>query len=438
MNHLTELYFTAAPWPGQDDGDEGRHRRGIAIAATTKIERNRIGYKVPSQSGNGSYVVSLDDSPFCTCPDFEKRQEPCKHIYAVKFIIQHEERPNGITIGTKTMRVTYRQDWPAYNAAQTHEQELFGYLLRELCDAIPQPPQGMGIPRLLLSDMVFAAGTKVYSTMSGRRAMTDVRNAHANDQLDKTPSFNSILGYLKKPEIAPLLKALIERSALPLKGLESDFAADSSGFSTSVYDRWFDYKWGREKKEARWIKAHIMCGVKTNIVTAVEVTETAAHDAQFFAPLVETTAREFDVQEVSADKAYLSRKNLHAVEDVGGTAYIPFKSNSLPSPRNGQNRDSLWESAYHFYQLHRAEFLGFYHKRSNVETTFSMIKAKFGAAVRAKTAVSQVNEVLVKILCHNIVVLIQSMFELGVIPTLAGIQDQRLLVQDGQLHKMSA
>ena len=67
-----------------------------------------------------------------------------------------------------------------------------------------------------------------------------------------------------------------------------------------------------------------------------------------------------------------------------------------------------------------------------------MIKAKFGAAVRAKTAVSQVNEVLVKILCHNIVVLIQSMFELGVIPTLAGIQDQRLFVQDGQLHKMSA
>ena len=90
--------------------------------------------------------------------------------------------------------------------------------------------------------MVFAVSTKVYSTMSGRRAMTDVRNAQANDQLDKTPCFNSVLVYLKKPEMAPLLKALIERTALPLKGLESDFAADSSGFSTSVYDRWFDHK----------------------------------------------------------------------------------------------------------------------------------------------------------------------------------------------------
>ena len=67
-----------------------------------------------------------------------------------------------------------------------------------------------------------------------------------------------------------------------------------------------------------------------------------------------------------------------------------------------------------------------------METTFSMIKAKFGGAVRSKTPVAQVNEVLVKILCHNIVVLIQSMFELGIMPV---FWEQGLFVQDGQLHK---
>jgi len=423
--------------PGDpDDGDAGRQMRGMAIAARVRIEKNRIGYKVPSQSGNGSYVVNLDDEPFCSCPDFEKRQERCKHIYAVEFTIQREERPDGTTIETRTVRVTYRQDWPAYNAAQVHEQEMFGQLLRELCDTISQPPQGMGRPRLPLSDMMFAVGTKVYSTMSGRRAMTDVRNAQANGQLDKTPSFNSVLGYLKKPEMTPLLKSLIEQSAAPLKALETDFAADSSGFSTSVYDRWFDHKWGKEKKEARWIKAHILTGVVTNIVTAVEVTETAAHDSLFLKPMVNTTARTFDMREVSADKAYLSRPNLHAIDDVGATPFIPFKSNSLPVPRNGKNPDALWEKAYHFYQLHHAAFLDFYHKRSNVETTFSMIKAKFGGAVRSKSTTAQINEVLVKILCHNIVVLIQSMFELNIIPAFAGMNG--LFVQDGQMHKMSA
>ena len=44
----------------------------------------------------------------------------------------------------------------------------------------------------------------------------------------------------------------------------------------------------------------------------------------------------------------------------------------------------------------------------------SMIKSKFGANVKSKTDPAQVNEVLCKILAHNICVLIQSFYELGV------------------------
>jgi len=46
-----------------------------------------------------------------------------------------------------------------------------------------------------------------------------------------------------------------------------------------------------------------------------------------------------------------------------------------------------------------------------------MIKAKFGERVRSKTQTGQVNEVLCKILCHNVCCLIQSIYELGVEPT---------------------
>jgi hypothetical protein len=34
----------------------------------------------------------------------------------------------------------------------------------------------------------------------------------------------------------------IEQSAAPLKSIETEFAVDSSGFSTSPYVRWFDVK----------------------------------------------------------------------------------------------------------------------------------------------------------------------------------------------------
>ncbi len=65
----------------------------------------------------------------------------------------------------------------------------------------------------------------------------------------------------------------------------------------------------------------------------------------------------------------------------------------------------------------RKEFMRHYHQRSNVESVFSMIKGKFGDAVRSKSDVGQVNEVLAKVLCHNMCVLIRATHDLGVEPT---------------------
>lgn len=65
---------------------------------------------------------------------------------------------------------------------------------------------------------------------------------------------------------------------------------------------------------------------------------------------------------------------------------------------------------YHLYHFNSERFMQSYHKRSNVETTFHMIKAKFGIALRSKTKTAQINEALCKVLCHNICCLIQSRF----------------------------
>jgi hypothetical protein len=46
-----------------------------------------------------------------------------------------------------------------------------------------------------------------------------------------------------------------------------------------------------------------------------------------------------------------------------------------------------------------------------------MLKRKFGDALRRKTDTAMVNETLCKVFCHNIVVLIHEMYELGIDPT---------------------
>ena len=66
--------------------------------------------------------------------------------------------------------------------------------------------------------------------------------------------------------------------------------------------------------------------------------------------------------------------------------------------------------------LNRTHGFAHNHKRSNVETVFSMIKSKFGDALRSKAERAQINEALCKVLCHNICCLIQSMYELGLKP----------------------
>src|SRR5712691_4802456 len=144
--------------------DGGRKERGQAIAAQNRIRHTPKGYLVPSQSGQGKYAVVVDgDKATCTCPDYELRAEACKHVYAVRIVIQREfDFANGTVTETvsvtKTVKRTYTQDWPAYNAAQTSEKDRFQVLLRDLCRGITEPePARTGRPRLSVTDMVFAS-----------------------------------------------------------------------------------------------------------------------------------------------------------------------------------------------------------------------------------------------------------------------------------------
>ena len=71
---------------------------------------------------------------------------------------------------------------------------------------------------------------------------------------------------------------------------------------------------------------------------------------------------------------------------------------------------------YHLFMYRREDFMEHYHKRSNIETAYSMIKGKFGSALRSKSDTGQINEALCKVLAHNICVLVQATHELGIEP----------------------
>jgi len=390
-----------------------REERGKAIASQPdQIKKvNDHAFKVKSQSGSGYYEVKETQYGMtCTCKDFQNRGGKCKHILATKYYLEVEkETPQGIHL--EKVQLTYDQAWKAYNEAQKAEVKLFDELLKDLVEAIPEPEQHMGRPRLPLRESLFCSIQKVYSQLSSRRAYSLFENATEKGQIEHVPHFNAPSKLLNKPEITPILHQLVFLSALPVAGLETDFAIDSTGFRTTSFSVYNGIKHG-QTKEHRWLKAHMCIGVMTNIVTAVIVTDGNSNDSPHLCQLIKQTSECFTINEVSADLAYSSRNNLKIIASVGGTPYIPFKKNTT-----GRSEGSTtWVKMYHYFQFNKEEFLKHYHKRSNIESTNAAIKRKFGETLKSKNEIAQVNELLAKIIAYNLTVVIHEMYENGINP----------------------
>lgn len=230
---------------------------------------------------------------------------------------------------------------------------------------------------------------KVYGGMSARRTSSNLREFAERGLIDKVPHYNSVTNALENPDLTLVLKAMIEESAAALKTLETDFAANSSRFSTNTYARWFDAKYGREMSRNVWLKAHVVIGTRTNIVTSVEVTASNINDSPVLSDLLDTSAKRFTMERVSADKGYLSDENVATISAYGAQPLILPKSNTRfgVAPDAKRRKSDVWHKTFHCYQFRRDEFLRHYHRRSNVETIFHMIKSKFGSRIRSKTAV---------------------------------------------------
>jgi transposase len=389
-----------------------RELKGLEIAARSRIAFKEGVWLVPSQSGNGTYRVALSpEGDSCPCEDFSLTGKPCKHVFAARIVRERDHGGAVVPLDTTIIpkRPTYPQNWPAYNLAQSTEKHRLQVLLADLCAGVAEPPYaGTGRKPIPVADRLFACAFKVYSTLSTRRFACDLKDAHERGYLSRTLHHNKVNCFLCDPDLTPLLYQLVQRSALPLRTIETTFAPDSTGFSTSKFVRWYDEKYGVERSGHDWVKVHVMTGTKTGVITAVRIEGRDAGDSPQFGPLLKTTAENFKIEEVSADKGYLAVENVEAVAACGGQAFIAPKVNTTGGV------GGLFEKMFHYYQFRREEFLAHYHQRSNVESVFSAVKRKFGDSVRSRNDVAMVNECLCKLLCNNLCCVILSQIELGI------------------------
>jgi transposase len=392
-----------------------REERGLVISALCKLTKKGGHWLVPSQTSQDKKYIVDPDHETCTCPDHQETGFVCKHVFAVKFTMKRELNADGTVTETKSItfaeKKVYRQNWQAYNLAQTTEKHRFQILLRDLCQGIPEAPMAKtGRPPIPLSDRLFACTYKVYSTVSSRRFACDLNDAYVDGYLSRPLHCNKVNTLLENADLTAPLSTLIERSSLPLRAIETQFAADATGFSTSRHVRWHDEKYGVERSGRDWVKVHIAVGTKTHIITAAAIYGRHTNECPILPELVKVTGQNFMPKEWSADKEYLSVQNIETIFAQDALPFIAFKSNSTGGV------GGLFEKMFHYYSLKRDEYMDHYHRRSNVESVFSAIKRKFGDYIRSRSDVAMKNEALAKLLAYNITSVIHSQCELGIAP----------------------
>jgi transposase len=124
--------------------------------------------------------------------------------------------------------------------------------------------------------------------------------------------------------------------------------------------------------------------------------------------LLKDASKIFKIEEVYADAGYISKSNVKAIAEIGAEPYINSKRNIFV-PRNAGH--SAWGLMLQKWKHNQILFATHYGRINNAESTFSAFKRKFGDSCRAKTAQSQENEVLCKIVCFNTSILSQSMMQ---------------------------
>lgn len=305
----------------------------------------------------------------------------------------------------------YPQNWSFYEKACSQEKLMFFKILKDAVDylMIGYEYKGNGRPPAYYADIIKALCIRCYSNYSSWRAESELKIARAMGIIDDVYKRSTLNKYMQDKKVTELLHKLYKVLAEPLAEIEIYFAADATGLSNAYGNtRWMKIRHTKEEvqKKAEYSKLNIISGVKTNVICSAKVTYGTAHESPHFKPLLDDTAKIFNIKEVSADAGYLSKDNVKAISKIGAMPFIWPKKN-VHITRFGPA--TPWNSMLRLWKENRMLFAQHYHRRSNVESTFGALKRKFGDFCRTKKIESQENEILCKVVCFNAAVLSEAL-----------------------------
>lgn len=155
----------------------------------------------------------------------------------------------------------------------------------------------------------------------------------------------------------------------------------------------------KRTRKRRFHALHNVVDTDTLLVHAASVRTRPGGDARHLIPLVKRVPHQ-GLENVYGDKAYISRKNVQFIHDLG--AYPGIEPKKRLRARSGGHRGykelirEYRECPERWKRVHE------YGRRSLVETVFSMMKVRFGGGLSSRRYREQRRELLIKVILHNI------------------------------------
>ena len=226
------------------------------------------------------------------------------------------------------------------------------------------------------------------------------------------PCFKTLSNYNENNSLQEILEKLIEESSKPLSAIEHDFATDATGIRTNLFSSWYSIRCQKEIKKRDHLTIHITTGVKSNVVTALNVETKSGKDNIIFREHVDKTVKNFDAYEFSGDGRYWCKENCLKVFEVGAKPYFLVWKNW-----SGKSRGCMpWKLMNLESRNNPEEYGKHYHKRSNVESTNHSKKVLHGNKVYSRLKSSRINEETLRWINHNINILNRAKHEWKINP----------------------
>jgi transposase len=288
----------------------------------------------------------------------------------------------------------------SYDTAKSRHFEFLLDSLIKLSNMVPTKTTPFGRPPdFPLRTLFVLLGLKFDSGLSYRTFVAQLSfNPHLLERLglSRAPSYSILQQALKRvsPQLQHRMVKLLASKRPPPKNV----AVDSTGFSHSSGGEWMRLRFKKTLKR-RFTALHAAVDTDTLMVHAVRIRARPGGDAKELIGLLKRVVHRC-LENVYGDKAYISRKNVQCIHDLGAYPGIEPKKRLRARSRGYRGYKELIRE----YRRDPEEWKRVHHygTRSLVETVFGMMKVRFGGGLSSRGYKEQRRELLFNVILHNI------------------------------------